>query len=55
MEFCLTDVDKPFRVLHGGSWQDIVEINLRPEFRYYATAPDEAKNTYGFRVLLKEK
>ncbi len=51
MEFCLTDTDKPYRVLRGGSWQDIVEINLRPEFRYYATSPAEAKNTYGFRVF----
>ena len=42
-------------VTSGGSWQDIVEINLRPEFRYYATSPAEAKNTYGFRVLLNQK
>jgi formylglycine-generating enzyme required for sulfatase activity len=54
MEFCLGDTDKPYRVLLGGCWQDNVEINLRKEFRYYCT-PDDRKNTYGFRCLLKAK
>jgi len=54
LEFCLGDTDKPYRVLRGGSWADAIEINLRPEFRVYAP-PDESKNTFGFRVLLKKK
>lgn len=54
MEFCLSDTSKPYRFLHGGSWQDRIEQNLRPEFRFYCT-PDESKNTFGFRCLLKQK
>lgn len=54
MEFCLADGDKPYRVLRGGSWSDRIEINLRKEFRFYCT-PDDRKNTYGFRCLLKAK
>lgn len=53
MEFCLGDADKPYRVLRGSSWQDKFEVNLRLEFRNYCK-PDDAKNTYGFRVLLKK-
>ncbi len=53
MEFCLADTSKPFRVLHGGSWHDFAEINLRPEFRWYCK-PDEKMNIFGFRVLLKK-
>jgi formylglycine-generating enzyme required for sulfatase activity len=53
MEFCLGDTDKPYRVLRGGSWSDNIEINLRKEFRYYCT-PDDRKNTFGFRCLLKQ-
>jgi formylglycine-generating enzyme required for sulfatase activity len=52
MEFCSGDTDKPYRVLRGGSWADNIEINLRPEFRNYCT-PDDRKNTYGFRCMLK--
>lgn len=51
-EFCLSDESKPYRVLKGGSWQDFTEINLRPDFRWYAQ-PDERRNTFGFRCLLK--
>ena len=51
-EFCLGDPDKPYRVLRGGSWQDWIEINLRIEFRTYCR-PDERKNTFGFRCVLK--
>lgn len=51
-EFCLGDDSKPYRVLKGGSWQDFTEINLRPDFRWYAK-PDERRSTFGFRVLLK--
>ena len=53
MEFCLSDGSKPYRVLRGASWQDHIEVNLRPEFRWYCK-PDEAKNIFGFRVLLKK-
>lgn len=52
MEFCLSDTSQPYRILHGGSWQDFTEINLRPAFRYYCQ-PDERKNTFGFRCVLK--
>jgi len=54
LEHTLGDTDKPYRVLRGGCWADNIEINLRPEFRVYAR-PDESKNTFGFRVLLKKK
>ncbi len=54
MEFCLGDPDKPYRVLRGGSWSDNIEINLRKEFRFYCT-PDDRKNTFGFRCVLKQK
>ena len=52
MEFCLTDPAQPFRILKGGSWRDFVEVNLRPEFRWYCK-PDERQNTFGFRCVLK--
>jgi formylglycine-generating enzyme required for sulfatase activity len=51
-EFCLGDDSKPYRILKGGSWQDFVEVNLRPEFRWYCQ-PDERRNTFGFRCVLK--
>ena len=54
MEFCSGYEDKPYRVLRGGSWSDRIEINLRTEFRFYST-PDDSKNTYGFRCVLKSK
>jgi len=54
MEFCQGDTAKPFRVLRGGSWQDSIEQNLRTAFRYYCK-PEESKNTFGFRCLLKQK
>ena len=53
MEFCLGDGDKPYRVLRGGSWVERIEINLRKEFRFYCT-PDDRKNTFGFRCVLKK-
>lgn len=52
MEFVLSDTTKPFRFLKGGSWRDSTEVNLRPEFRWYCK-PDERKDTFGFRCLLK--
>lgn len=54
MEFCLGDDSKPYRVLKGGSWEDFAEVNLRPEFRWYCK-PDERKNTFGFRCVLKKR
>lgn len=52
MEFCLCDASQPFRYLKGGSWKDFVDVNLRPEFRWYCK-PDETMDTFGFRCLLK--
>lgn len=51
MEWCLDPQDKPYRVLRGGAWDTFLPVNARPEFRWYAQ-PDEAKNSYGFRVIL---
>jgi formylglycine-generating enzyme required for sulfatase activity len=53
-EWCLDPQDKPFRVARGGAWDTFIEINLRPEFRWYA-APEERKNNIGFRVVLGTK
>jgi formylglycine-generating enzyme required for sulfatase activity len=52
MEFCQSDETQAFRFLKGGSWQDFVEVNLRPEFRWYCK-PDDKKSSFGFRCLLK--
>ena len=54
MEWCLDPQDKPYRVLRGGAWDTYIDINARPEFREYS-APDKAKNDYGFRVVLERK
>ena len=51
-QWCLDPEDKPYRVLRGGSWDTFIEINLRPEFRYYSKGPDDRQNTYGFRCVL---
>jgi formylglycine-generating enzyme required for sulfatase activity len=51
-EFCLNPDDKPYRVLKGGAWNTSLEVNLRPEFRWYSTGPDDRKNYYGFRCVL---
>jgi formylglycine-generating enzyme required for sulfatase activity len=51
MEWCLDSNNDSNRVLKGGAWDTWVDINARPEFRWYA-APGEAKNSYGFRVIL---
>jgi formylglycine-generating enzyme required for sulfatase activity len=51
MEWVLDSHDPSTRVLKGGAWDTFVEINARPEFRWYAP-PGEAKNSYGFRVIL---
>jgi hypothetical protein len=54
-QFCLDPEDKPYRVLRGGAWDTSIEINARPEFRWYAAGPDEKKNIFGFRVVLIAK
>jgi len=51
-EFTLDPEDKPYRVLRGGAWDTSIDINLRPEFRWYSNGPDDRKNVYGFRVVL---
>jgi formylglycine-generating enzyme required for sulfatase activity len=51
MEWTLDPQDKPYRVLKGGAWDTFLPVNARPEFYWYAK-PDEAKNSYGFRVIL---
>ncbi len=51
MEWTLDPQDKPYRVLKGGAWDTFLPVNARPEFHWYAK-PDEAKNSYGFRVIL---
>ncbi|HWF19728.1 MAG TPA: SUMF1/EgtB/PvdO family nonheme iron enzyme, partial [Verrucomicrobiae bacterium] len=53
MEFCMNDEAKHFWFLKGGSWADFVEVNLRPDFRWYCK-PDDRKNTFGFRCVLKK-
>jgi formylglycine-generating enzyme required for sulfatase activity len=51
-EWCLDPEDKPFRVLRGSGWETSLEVNLRPEFRWYSS-PGEKKNTFGFRCVLE--
>jgi formylglycine-generating enzyme required for sulfatase activity len=51
MEWCFDSPDNSTRVLKGGAWDTFLEVNARPEFRWYAP-PDEKKNSYGFRVIL---
>jgi formylglycine-generating enzyme required for sulfatase activity len=54
-EWCLDPEDKPYRVLRGGAWNTSLEPNLRLEFRWYSNGPDDKKDTYGFRCVLKPK
>ncbi len=51
-ELCLDPQDKPFRVARGAAWDTFIEINLRPQFRWYTEGPDDRKNTIGFRCVL---
>jgi formylglycine-generating enzyme required for sulfatase activity len=51
-EWCLDPRDKPYRVARGGAWDTFIEVNLRPEFRWYSNGPDDAKNSIGFRCVL---
>lgn len=53
-EWCLDPQDKPYRVARGASWNSFIEVNLRPEFRWYE-APEMRKETIGFRVVLTAK
>jgi formylglycine-generating enzyme required for sulfatase activity len=53
-EWCLDPQDKPYRVARGAAWDTSIEINLRPEFRWYGP-PDDRKNTVGFRCVLVPK
>ncbi len=53
-QWCLDPSDKPFRVLKGGAWNSFLEMNLRPNFRWYSNGPDDRKNTFGFRCLLTQ-
>ena len=54
-EWCLDPQDKPFRVARGGAWDTFIEVNLRPEFRWYSNGPDDTKNSIGFRCVLEAK
>ena len=51
MEWCLDSNNDSNRVLKGGAWDTWLDINARPDFNWYA-GPDEAKNSFGFRVIL---
>ena len=53
-QWCADPNDKPYRVLRGGAWDTWIEINLRPEFRWYSDGPGDKKNTFGFRVVLQQ-
>ena len=54
-EWCLDPQDKPYRVLRGGAWNTSLDVNMRPEFRWYSNGPDDKKESYGFRCVLKTK
>ena len=51
-EWCLDPEDKPYRVARGAAWDQFIEVNLRPEFRWYANGPDDREPTIGFRCVL---
>ncbi|HKI68145.1 MAG TPA: SUMF1/EgtB/PvdO family nonheme iron enzyme, partial [Verrucomicrobiae bacterium] len=53
-EFCLDrhDPSQAYRVLRGGAWDTTVKINMRIDFRFYATGPNDAKDDFGFRCVL---
>jgi formylglycine-generating enzyme required for sulfatase activity len=53
-EWCLDPRDKPYRVARGAAWDTFIEINLRPEFRWYE-APENRREKIGFRVVLAQK
>jgi formylglycine-generating enzyme required for sulfatase activity len=51
-ELCLDPQDKAYRVARGAAWNSFIEVNLRPEFRWFTDGPDDRKNTIGFRCVL---
>lgn len=51
--WCLDPRDKSYRVLRGGAWDTSIEVNLRPEFRWFSNGPDDRRNSYGFRCVLQ--
>lgn len=51
-ELCLDPQDRPYRVARGAAWNSFIEINLRPQFRWYTSGPDDRENTIGFRCVL---
>jgi formylglycine-generating enzyme required for sulfatase activity len=53
-EWCLDPENQAFRVARGASWENWIEVNLRPEFCWFGK-PDESKNNIGFRVVLIRK
>jgi len=53
-EWCLDPQDKAYRVARGAAWDSFIEVNLRPEFRWYE-APEVRKEKIGFRVVLEPK
>lgn len=53
-EWCLDPQDQPYRVARGAAWETFIEINLRPEFRWYE-APENRRDKIGFRCVLLPK
>jgi len=51
-QWTLDPQDRAYRVLRGGAWDAWIEVNLRPEFRWYSNGPDDRKEIYGFRCVL---
>ena len=51
-QWCLDPQDQPYRVLKGAAWNSWIEVNLRPEFRWYSRGPGDRHETFGFRVVL---
>jgi|GEM_PF-3583765 len=53
-EWCLDPQNQPYRVARGAAWNTFIEINLRPEFRWYEE-PVNRRDKIGFRVVLATK
>lgn len=54
-EWALDPQDKPFHVARGGAWDTFIEVNLRPEFRWYSKGADDRSEAIGFRCVLEPK
>ena len=54
LEFTLGDTNAPTRLARGVSWADRIEMGVVTQFRTECK-PGDAKNIYGFRVVLKGK